>query len=599
MQNSNNNFEDLFKVMKNVSEKNLDRFKLKELLELIYHDHNSEDIELVFSKLLKILDDFQINSGSSQLKEIIPWNQTHSVLITYADSVSRDGESSLVTLKLILERYFQELSEIVHILPFLKSTSDGGFAVSSHKLLDERFGNWDDLKRLSKKHILMADLVLNHVSSSHPWVQQFIKGQEPGLSNILVPSKDSDWDNVIRPRNSSLFSQINTNEGPKQVWTTFGSDQIDLNWQNPKIFLEFLNLIIDYVNSGVKWFRLDAVGFIWKESGTTCLHLPQAHLIVKALRIKLSTLLREGVLITETNVPQKENLSYLESEDEAHMAYNFPLPPLLLEAVMTSRADILNSWIYDWPKLPINTTLFNFTASHDGVGLRPLEGLMSDGRIKELLINCEKRGGLVSHRRLSNGEDKPYELNISWWSAMEDSSRDKERFQQSRFILSQLLVMALKGVPAFYLPALLASNNDIKRFSITGERRDLNREKFDYETLLTQLNDFNSNARRNLTILSNAMKIRSELKPFHPSSDMKCLTKDRPDVVTIQRSSGDNSIFAIHNITENKINYSINKDFINPSLNKEILLKDYLCGKEYNNLNIVLEPFQVVWIGYK
>ena len=599
MQNNNNNFEGLFKVMKNVSEKNLDRFKLKELLELIYHDHNSEDIELVFSKLLKILDDFQINSGSSQLKEIIPWNQTHSVLITYADSVSRDGESSLVTLKLILERYFQELSEIVHILPFLKSTSDGGFAVSSHKLLDERFGNWDDLKRLSKKHILMADLVLNHVSSSHPWVQQFIKGQEPGLSNILVPSKDSDWNNVIRPRNSSLFSQINTNEGPKQVWTTFGSDQIDLNWQNPKIFLEFLNLIIDYVNSGVKWFRLDAVGFIWKESGTTCLHLPQAHLIVKALRIKLSTLLREGVLITETNVPQKENLSYLESEDEAHMAYNFPLPPLLLEAVMTSRADILNSWIYDWPKLPINTTLFNFTASHDGVGLRPLEGLMSDGRIKELLINCEKRGGLVSHRRLSNGEDKPYELNISWWSAMEDSSRDKERFQQSRFILSQLLVMALKGVPAFYLPALLASNNDIKRFSITGERRDLNREKFDYEMLLTQLNDFNSNARRNLTILSNAMKIRSELKPFHPSSDMKCLTKDRPDVVTIQRSSGDNSIFAIHNITENKINYSINKDFINPSLNKEILLKDYLCGKEYNNLNIVLEPFQVVWIGYK
>ena len=599
MQNSNNNFEDLFKVMKNVSEKNLDRFKLKELLELIYHDHNSEEIELVFSQLLKILDDFQINSGSSQLKEIIPWNQTHSVLITYADSVSRDGESSLVTLKLILERYFQELSEIVHILPFLKSTSDGGFAVSSHKLLDERFGNWDDLKRLSKKHILMADLVLNHVSSSHPWVQQFIKGQEPGLSNILVPSKDSDWNNVIRPRNSSLFSQINTNEGPKQVWTTFGSDQIDLNWQNPKIFLEFLNLIIDYVNSGVKWFRLDAVGFIWKESGTTCLHLPQAHLIVKALRIKLSTLLREGVLITETNVPQKENLSYLESEDEAHMAYNFPLPPLLLEAVMTSRADILNSWIYDWPKLPVNTTLFNFTASHDGVGLRPLEGLMSDGRIKELLINCEKRGGLVSHRRLSNGEDKPYELNISWWSAMEDSSRDKERFQQSRFILSQLLVMALKGVPAFYLPALLASNNDIKRFSITGERRDLNREKFDYEKLLTQLNDFNSNARRNLTILSNAMKIRSELKPFHPSSDMKCLTKDRPDVVTIQRSSGDNSIFAIHNITENKINYSINKDFINPSLNKEILLKDYLCGKEYNNLNIVLEPFQVVWIGYK
>ena len=149
------------------------------------------------------------------------------------------------------------------------------------------------------------------------------------------------------------------------------------------------------------------------------------------------------------------------------MAYNFPLPPLLLEAIITSRADILNSWIFDWPKISNNTTLFNFTASHDGVGLRALEGLMNEQRIKALLINCEKRGGLVSHRRLSNGEDKPYELNISWWSAMEDSGRDTNRYQFERFILTQLLVMALKGVPAFYLPALLASENDIKSFSMT------------------------------------------------------------------------------------------------------------------------------------
>jgi len=270
----------------------------------------------------------------------------------------------------------------------------------------------------------MADLVLNHVSSSHPWVQQFIKSQEPGISNVFSPKQNLDWSNVVRPRSSSLFSQINTEDGPKQVWTTFGPDQIDLNWHNPKMTLEFLNLIITYLSNGIKWLRLDAVGFIWKESGTTCLHLPKAHSIVKLLRVLLNNLLDDGVLITETNVPQKENLSYLIPDDEAHMAYNFPLPPLLLEAIITSRADILNSWIFDWPILPEDTTLFNFTASHDGVGLRALEGLMNEQRIKDLLINCEKRGGLVSHRRLSNGDDKPYELNISWWSAMEDSSRD-------------------------------------------------------------------------------------------------------------------------------------------------------------------------------
>ena len=593
MQNSSNNFDDLFKVMKN----DLDRFKLKELLDLIYHANNSEEINLVFSQLLKILDECNIQSENNIAKNIIPWNQTHSVLITYADSVQKKGEPTLVTLRIILEEYFKELSKVIHILPFLKSTSDGGFAVSSHKLLDEKFGNWDDLKRLAKKNILMADIVLNHVSSSHPWVQQFIKGQEPGLSNIFAPSKDLNWSNVIRPRNSSLFTQINTNEGPKQVWTTFGSDQVDLNWQNPKMLLEFLNLLIKYINNGIKWFRLDAVGFIWKESGTTCLHLPQAHLIVKVLRIKVSNLLKDGVLITETNVPQKENLSYLESGDEAHMAYNFPLPPLLLEAVMTSRADILNSWIFNWPKLSPNTTLFNFSASHDGVGLRPLEGLMSDERIKELLINCEKRGGLVSHRRLSNGADKPYELNISWWSAMEDSGRDTKRFQQQRFILSQLLVIALKGVPAFYLPALLASDNDIKRFSFTGERRDLNREKFDFDNLLIQLNDMNSNANKNLKTLSNAMKIRSKLLAFHPSSEMKCLTNYRPDVVVIQRGIESNLIFAIHNITDSKLNYSIKDNCIDFLSEDRISFIDYLSGKIYNNLNFVLEPFQVLWVG--
>ena len=582
--------------MKNNLNKNLDRFNLKELLEIIYHDHDSEELNVVLSQLSKILVQHQNESGFINENRIISWNQNHSVLITYADSVQREGEPTLVTLNFILDKYFHDLSKVVHILPFLKSTSDGGFAVSSHKLLDEKFGNWNDLKRLSKKYILMADLVLNHVSSSHPWVQQFKKGQEPGLSNIFAPSEDLDWSNVIRPRSSSLFSQINTSEGPKKVWTTFGPDQVDLNWQNPRMLLEFLNLVILYINHGIKWFRLDAVGFIWKQSGTTCLNLSKAHFIVKVLRIKLSSLLSDGVLITETNVPQKENLSYLETEDEAHMAYNFPLPPLLLEAVVTSRADILNTWIYNWPMLPENTTLFNFTASHDGVGLRPLEGLMSEERIKQLLINCEKRGGLISHRRLFNGEDKPYELNISWWSAMEDSSRNSQRFQQERFILSQLLVMALKGVPAFYLPSLLGSENDIKRFSLTGERRDLNREKFEYDKLLIHLEDKNSVARKNLDILSNAMKIRSRIKSFHPSAEMKCLTKGRIDIVAIQRGVENNSIIAIHNITDNKLDFSID-DSLNDSLKDECNYCDYLSGKEYSNLNFVLDPFQVLWIG--
>ncbi len=583
--------------MKNNPDIKPDLFKLRKLLESIYHDHDSEELDFVFNQLLRIIQDFKLESSYEENKNVSSWDQSHCVLITYADTVRKDNERSLITLERVLNRYFLTLSKVLHILPFLKSTSDGGFAVSSHEYLEDRFGNWADLKNLSNDHILMADLVLNHVSSSHLWVQQFIKSQEPGLSNIFSPSQQKDWSNVIRPRSSSLFSQINTSDGPRYVWTTFGPDQVDLNWQNPRMVLEFLKLLIKYLGNGVKWLRLDAVGFIWKEEGTTCLHLPKAHLIVKALKIQLSNLLNDGVLITETNVPQKENLSYLIPEDEAHMAYNFPLPPLLLEAVITSRADLLNNWITNWPDLPVNTTMFNFTASHDGVGLRALEGLMSDQRLNDLLISCEKRGGLISHRRLSNGDDKPYELNISWWSAMEDSSRDSKRFQYERFILTQLVVIALKGVPAFYLPALLASDNDIKSFSMSGQRRDLNRERFKYEELSLTLQNDDSNASRNIKFLSKAMEIRSILDSFHPSSQMECLTKDRSDLVAIKRGKNRKIILAIHNFTENKLNYKINDlEFLN-SISTNVDLKDYLSGKRYSNLSIVLDPFQVLWIG--
>ncbi len=579
------------------SEKKLDRLKIDKLLKTIYSNHTTEEINFFSNQLLQILDDFSEKSAYEEIRDKERWNESHSVLITYADSIYKNGEATLITLSKLLSKHFGSLSKVVHILPFLKSTSDGGFAVSSYDSLEEKFGGWDDLKSISKNHDLMADLVLNHVSSSHPWVQQFIKSQEPGISNVFSPKKNLDWSNVVRPRSSSLFSQINTDDGPKQVWTTFGPDQIDLNWHNPKITIEFLNLITTYLSNGIKWLRLDAVGFIWKESGTTCLHLPKAHSIVKLLRVLLNNLLDDGVLITETNVPQKENLSYLIPDDEAHMAYNFPLPPLLLEAIITSRADILNSWIFDWPILPEETTLFNFTASHDGVGLRALEGLMNEQRIKDLLINCEKRGGLVSHRRLSNGDDKPYELNISWWSAMEDSSRDAKRFQYERFILSQLLVMALKGVPAFYLPALLASENDIKSFSMTGQRRDLNREKFKSENLTAVLNNPESNANKNLKYLRNAMDVRSELKQFHPCSEMKCLSKGRSDIVVIKRDKGPESVYAIHNMTENKINYQLNDNDLPKIIDNDFNTHDFLTSTKYNFKNISLDPFQVIWLS--
>ena len=462
---------------------------LSRLLRSIYKDHSAEELDEVSSQLMQILiDNSDIGLDDNQSDDEI-WNSSSSVLITYPDAVYRNGESTLRTLSDLIDKEIGLVASVVHILPFLKSTSDGGFAVSSHTELDQRFGDWNDIKIFTKKHKLMADLVLNHVSSSHPWVQDFMQSRDPGSSYILSPKEITGWDKVVRPRNTSLFINLVTKEGKKNAWTTFGPDQIDLNWNNPSIIIEFLKLIILYLKNGISWIRLDAVAFIWKEKETSCLHLKEVHQIVRLLRYELQKLNKKTIIITETNVPKSENLSYLLSGDEANMAYNFPLPPLLLEALISNKSDLLNNWLFDWPDLPRKTSLLNFTASHDGIGLRALEGLMNNERFHDLLVSCEKRGGLISHRKIENGEDSPYELNISWWSAMRDGGIDPSYLQLQRFLLSQLFVLSLQGVPAFYLPSLLASENDLARFVQTGQRRDLNREKFEANALFLNLKD--------------------------------------------------------------------------------------------------------------
>ena len=190
------------------SEKKLDRLAVDKLLKTIYSNNTTEEINFISNQLLQILDDFSEKSAYEEKRDKERWNESHSILITYADSIYKNDEATLITLGKLLSKHFGSLSKVVHILPFLKSTSDGGFAVSSYDSLEEKFGGWDDLKSISKNHDLMADLVLNHVSSSHPWVQQFIKSQEPGISNVFSPKQNLDWSNVVRPRSSSLFSLI-------------------------------------------------------------------------------------------------------------------------------------------------------------------------------------------------------------------------------------------------------------------------------------------------------------------------------------------------------------------------------------------------------
>ena len=570
---------------------------LKQLLRETYPLHSEEEMTSLWSRLLQIVDTNHVKGDSNEVDLDSIWDASSVVLITYPDAIYRKDESTLKTLAEFVDNRLGNLSSIIHILPFLPSTGDGGFAVANHEKIEDLFGNWDDLKKLSINHKLMADLVLNHVSASHPWVQQFINSKDPGSSYIVSSSKVDIWNKVIRPRNSSLFTNIKTNNGIKNVWTTFGPDQIDVDWRNSNVLLEFLKLLSRYIENGAEWIRLDAIAFIWKEPNTTCLHRKEVHLIVKILNICLKMIKSSGVLITETNVPENENLSYLLDGNEANLAYNFTLPPLLLEAIYTGKTDLLENWLSNWNELPKNTSLLNFTSSHDGIGLRALEGIMNDDRVHNLLVESEMRGGLVSHRRLSNGEDLPYELNISWWSAMSHNGSDITLFQSERFLLTQVFTLSLKGVPAFYLPSILASPNDLDSFRKTGRRRDLNREKFEASSLLEVLKNFDSPASKNISYLTHIVKVRSRLKAFHPEANMKCISTNIDNCIIIQRGLDEESIYIFCNMSNKCLNISpLNYFVLSESFSNKRLL-DNITGTYYNTDIFQLNPYQVVWFS--
>lgn len=524
------------------------------------------------------------------------WDESTSILMSYADTVTAAGRPSLDVLKDFLDRvYAGNAFTVLHVLPFLQSSSDGGFAVSSHTQLEQRFGHWGHLQQLARGRRLMADLILNHVSASHPWVQQFRSGQRPGTAMVMAPADLDGWENVVRPRSSALFTIIETCQGLRPVWTTFGPDQVDLDWRDIGVFEAFAALLNRYVDHGITWIRLDAVGFLWKQRHTSCIHLPQTRALVRAFRLLLEQEDCSGVLITETNVPEEENLSYVRSGDQAHMAYNFPLPPLLLEAMLSSSSDLLNRWLARWPTLPPGSTLLNFSASHDGIGLRPAETLISPERLVQLLVRCEERGGLVSHHVEADGSRSPYEINITWWGAMASATAAPQQLQLERFLASQLFVMALPGVPAFYLPALLASANDRAAYRRSGQRRDVNRQRFRLDALERRLSHPHSAQTLIRVVINRALALRATQPAFHPEAPMTLLSPGQSDMVILRRdarSCSQRSVWVVHSFREERLNLPLAR-LGRGGANGWV---DLLSNRAVGSGNLALTPYEVLWL---
>jgi len=524
------------------------------------------------------------------------WNERDALLITYGNSIIDGNHKPLDLLHDFLLRRMQGTVNTVHILPFFPYTSDDGFAVTDFREVNPLLGDWPDINRISEDFQLMSDLVLNHVSSKGTWFTQFLQGTEPFDKFFFQASPNDDLTQVVRPRTTPLLREIETNSGKKHVWCTFSHDQVDVDFRNPEVLLEFLRIIRLHVDNGVRIIRLDAVAFLWKEIGTTCVHLPQTHAIVKLMRLLCDHAKESIILLTETNVPKAENLSYFGHHDEAHVIYNFPLPPLVLHAMMSGTAKYLKRWQRGMPPAPLGCTYLNFTASHDGIGMRPAEGVLPETEQQKIIETIKNVGGLISMRSLPDGGEAPYEINTTFFEATRQTFAGEDIHHLRRFICSQTIVMSLEGIPAFYIHSMLATPNDHEAVERRQMNRAINRHRWDYPTLNALLDDSKSTSSKILTELSALLRIRAKQAAFHPNATQFTMPLDER-LFGLWRQSLDRrqSIFALHNVS----NEVIEIDIESLNLIDDELWVDLISGEriDLDKPTITLQPYQCCWIS--
>lgn len=570
------------------------RAKVRSLVEFIYPDIDADQF------VEQIAEAFWPDGRKARLRSRMPgntlWSEADTLVITYGNTFVDGEHKPLDLLNDFLNRYLKGVVNGVHILPFFPFTSDDGFSVTDYRSVNSSLGDWADIRRIASEFTLMSDLVLNHVSSQSTWFNAYLQGHEPYNTFFYEASPDDDVSKVVRPRAHDLLRKVDTANGEKHVWCTFSHDQIDLDFSNPEVLLEFIRITRLHIDQGIRIIRLDAVAFIWKEIGTDCIHRPQTHAIVQLMRVLADYAQEPVVLLTETNVPNTENLSYFGNRNEAHAIYNFPLPPLMLHAMMTGTSTLLNRWQMAMPPAQLGCAYLNFTASHDGIGVRGGEGLIADEDMQAIIGKVREFGGQVSMRAMPGGGEKPYELNITYFDAMQGTLAGDDDLQMQRFICSQTIMLALEGIPAFYVHSLLATSNDQEGFEKTAHNRALNRKRWHYPEIRGELDNPVSHHAQALAILKERISIRTKQQAFHPNATQFTMQfGEKLFGFWRQSLDRDQSIFAIHNVTNETVTIPV----MSINLIGGERWSDLLSGEvlEASHGKISFAPYQCRWIS--
>jgi glycosidase len=554
---------------------------IKVLLNKIYGESAAE---LALKRITPVIHKYAVQ----QRRKEAFFSQEDVVLITYGDSLKKAGEAPLSTLHAFAAESLKNIVSCIHFLPFFPYSSDDGFSVMDFFEIDPDLGTWKEVAAIGQDFELMFDYVVNHFSCKGQWFKNYLNSKAGFEKFAIDVDPSTDLSLVMRPRSLPLLSAYKKTDGQTvHLWTTFSADQIDFNFKSLDVLAKMIDVLLFYADRGATILRLDAIAYLWKEIGTRCIHLPQTHDMVKLFRAVLDLVAPDVIILTETNVPHAENISYFgDGRDEAQMVYNFTLPPLLLYSFIKEDTTKLSEWARGLHLESEHNTFFNFTASHDGIGVRPLEGILEPAELDSLIDIVKANEGQVSYKKNPDGSESPYELNITYVDAI---LADKFSTRAEKFLASQAIQYALPGVPATYIHSLLGSRNWLEGVRLTGRARTINREKLQIEKLISELSNPDSFRARVFFPYLNLIKIRKRQSAFHPNAGFEILQID-PKIFGIKRTSKDQTIYALTNISSKPISVSLSQTASTGQTT------DLITDETVNTAAFHLNPYQYMWL---
>ena len=555
--------------------------KIKKLINHIYGESFSDaHLDVLLSKLEQAAIDITEKRKSG-------WDEKDVVLITYADQFSAKGEKALPVFTRFYNEWLARTFSHVHLLPFYPWSSDDGFSVIDYHSVAPETGSWQDVAELKQSASLMFDFVCNHMSAKSEWFANYL-AQKPGFDDFFISvDPETDLSAVTRPRALPLLTPFKLHDGSvRHLWTTFSDDQIDLNFASPQVLIAMVDVLLHYLAEGARYIRLDAVGFMWKIPGTSCIHLEQTHCLIQLFRAITDAVAPGTVIITETNVPHKDNISYFgDGENEAQMVYQFSLPPLVLHAVHRQDVKALCQWAGSLALPSTKTTWFNFLASHDGIGLNPLRGILPESEILSLVEKLQQEGALVNWKNNPDGTRSPYEINVTYLDALSSQdSPDDERI--ARFILAHAVLLSFPGVPAVYIQSILGSRNDYEGVERLGYNRAINRKKYTAGQVALELNNKQSIRHKIYSRLSEFIAIRRGERAFHPDAQAMFESLDEQILKIVRVADNGEKITALFNFSHN----------VHTVYEKVLSGVELLSGQAIDGTELTLNPWQVMWI---